>query len=420
MTIAVGTKVSVPHDHYPAHKGKDLYVMFVETFMDKAIGYGVGPAGNDPEKRHSTNGWLYYNAKHVTPAPTIKESTTLTTFTKGDRVEFIEDYDYPVKKGMQGTVVYSGGRGADVAVDGHHTVYVFTSRLKKVEPAVKAGDRVTVKGYSDSGTLFEGQTGTVEHTYPKSTNSTSARVQFDDAKVPDGTFDFKYLVPAPAPAPRQKGEFRIGDKVRVTKGAWTDPEWIGVEGIIEELPASAGSVVHKVKLTTSPKGKESRWPVGYIARLGNFELVEEPKPFTYADIQVGDTIKRTRTYKSGTVEVREGTVTAKESDYFADGVTVLAYESDDSKDTVTLELVSRPEPVKPEPELTDGTVKGDQIVIRNITGTVKVYTKQENGKWTTLVFPAGKTASAHRGFEWATQTINDNVRRAETAELIKA
>lgn len=370
MTIAVGTEVEVSIDCYPAHLGKDLYVMFVETFMDKAIGYGVGPAGNDPEKRHSTNGWLYYNAKHITPAPPTKESNTLTTFTK-------------------------------------------------VEPTVKAGDRVTVKGYSDNGTLFEGQTGTVEHTYPKSTDSTSARVQFDDAKVPDGTFDFKYLVPAP----RQRGEFSIGDKVRVKGERYTDAAWIGVEGIIEGMPTGQSGNA-KVKLTTATKpGGWNPQDVGYVARinLSALELVEEPKPFTYADIQAGDTIKRTRTHKSGTVETREGTVVKQSSgeDYWHDGGTILAYKSDDSMGEVTYELVNRPEP-EPEPKLTDGTVKGDQIVVKNSAGHTKVYTRQENDRWTTLVFSAGTGGTPHRGFEWSTSTVDMNVKNAQTATLIKA
>lgn len=414
---------------------------------------------------HDGGAWLF--TPNEIEHTNTQESKKVTEFKKGDRVEFTEDYDYPVKKGDQGTVEYAhpGNHGIDVAVDGHRTVYVYTRRLKHVEtskfkvgdtvvikgyrngadtywngrigeliatdckedcfgvrfsdkprkedgyftekniaavpveaPTFKAGDRVTIKGYSSAGSLFEGKTGTIEHTYPGSSANDTARVQFDGGKPGDGTFNFRYLVPAEE---RKAGEFRVGDKVRVGKQAYTDEAWVGVEGIIEEL-ASTSYGNHKVRLTTAtkPNGWNPK-PVGYVASLHpkNLTLIEEPKPFLFTDIQEGDTIKRTSTSK-GLTTTREGVAHQLKSYYWAtESRQDLAFSADDTDKNVTLELVNRPEP-KPEPvkpKLTADTKVGDQILAKDKDGKVRrVFTKKTNVHWATLIL--NDHAGAGTGF----------------------
>jgi len=161
--------------------------------------------------------------------------------------------------------------------------------------------------------------------------------------------------------------FKAGDKVRVLSTGYTDKAWIGVEGIVQGHGLYANQ--YKIKLTDP---KATGLAVGYLANLGGkLELVEPS--FTFADIQVGDTIRRTQTFKSGATEVREGTVGHKASWYAEDGSDyILAYDTDD-KPEVTLELLNRPEP-EPVKEVWEDAKVGD--VFKRVN---------KNGKWSYFI-----------------------------------
>lgn len=313
--IAVGTPVTVAKK-YGHHDGQNLVVM-----SDEGGGYGVGIVGNDPERAHSSrHGWLYYDDHDVTPKT---QESKVTQFKEGDKVEFIENYprgDSRVFTGAKATI--TRGNDSDnlvwLTMDSDGTTQgVFTRRLKLIEePAFKAGDRVTVKGYPSNS--WDGRTGVIDYV-----SYGEAIIDFeDDKQFKSGGFAFKYLVPA-----------------------------------------------------------------------------EKPKPFTFADIQVGDTIRRTQTLKGGAKEVREGVVGWKKSWYVAtaDDTYILAYDTDDTlkvKD-VTLELLNRPEPelVK---EAWETAQKGDRLVVKGQTGATRILTKQKSGSWETLVIPADGVS--HIGF----------------------
>lgn len=133
---------------------------------------------------------------------------------------------------------------------------------------------------------------------------------------------------------------------------------------------------------------EDEFGIKNMAYARRFKLVEE-KPFTYADIQVGDKIRRTRTYKTGELEVREGTVTRKASGYLDGGSAILAYDTDDAKSTVTLELLERPEPPKPAKPW-DYAKPGDVLFRLYKDGVKDTFIKKANGGWT-IFYPAGGT-----------------------------
>jgi len=71
---------------YGSHgENNDLVVLSHDTNPE---GYGIGPKGNDPTRKHSSReGWLYYPASYVTPK---EESKAVTKFNKGDKVRFID------------------------------------------------------------------------------------------------------------------------------------------------------------------------------------------------------------------------------------------------------------------------------------------------------------------------------------------
>jgi hypothetical protein len=206
-------------------------------------------------------------------------------------------------------------------------------------------------------------------------------------------------------------KFNKGDKVRFTDKS--NEAWYGVEGIVEKV-GSGFYASNTVILTKAATGWASNYTVGSEARLPDqsLELVEDT--FTFTDIQVGDTIRRTQKHGEAT-DTREGVV-GRIGGWYAetkDGSFILAYDTDD-KPEVTLELLNRPEP---EPTLLEGTKAGDQLVLKLHNGATKVYTRDAEGEWKTLVFKNG--AYSHRGFTWDTEELEREATRAAKVELLK-
>lgn len=169
-------------------------------------------------------------------------------------------------------------------------------------------------------------------------------------------------------------DFKVGDKVRITSNGYADKEWIGVEGIVEGPGLFPNAGQYKVRLTkTMTTGK----PVGYVANLGrNLELVETP--FTFKDIQEGDTIRRTHVHKDGAKDTREGVAAIKGAYYWAtaDGSFILAYDSDN--EGVTLELLNRPEP-EPVKEVWEDA----KVLTRQYAEFPKdTFVREDDGSWT--------------------------------------
>ena len=210
------------------------------------------------------------------------------------------------------------------------------------ETKFNAGDKVRVKdsGYTDKpwigvegivqgpGLFPESGQYEVKLTDPKNTG----RAVGDVANL-GGNLE---LIEAAKPA------LNVGDKVGVDMDN-PDFTWHGTEGIVLEVrsPHSARVEVTKVGPNhTSTYGKPLK--VGDVHTLTALTVIPS---FTFKDIQVGDTIRRTQTFKSGATEVREGTVEKKASWYVSTDADsyILAYDTDGTNDT-TLELLNRPEP----------------------------------------------------------------------------
>jgi hypothetical protein len=118
--------------------------------------------------------------------------------------------------------------------------------------------------------------------------------------------------------------------------------------------------------------------------------------FTFADIQVGDKIRRTLTRETGTTEVREGTVVELKRGFATDAIStgqpgssyILAYDSDGdpAKPQVVLELLDRPKPK----HWTEAKPVGSVGVYVEGTFT-KTYTKSGVNEWTVLYAVDGYT-----------------------------
>lgn len=142
--------------------------------------------------------------------------------------------------------------------------------------------------------------------------------------------------------------FKAGDKVKYNQ-TFKYPEMEGWEAEVVNVGEDRKGLT-RVR-TTVPGGLE--WAkvgtLGYYY-TSNLELIDPP--FTFADIKVGDKIRRTLTRDTGTTEVREGVVTkmGKCGELaLDDGVPtspsfILAYATDTHKATVVLELLDRPKP----------------------------------------------------------------------------
>jgi hypothetical protein len=147
--------------------------------------------------------------------------------------------------------------------------------------------------------------------------------------------------------------FKAGDKVRYTGDCNTFSGHNGgfkpAEGVIME-PGRSG--ITNLQLTSAVQGHKEGSVVCLFTQ--NLELIKPAPAFTFADIQVGDKIRRTLTRETGTTEVREGTVVELKRGFATDAIStgqpgssyILAYDSDGdpAKPQVVLELLDRPKP----------------------------------------------------------------------------
>ena len=189
--------------------------------------------------------------------------------------------------------------------------------------------------------------------------------------------------------------FKVGDKVKYTGDCATFSGALGghqpAEGVVTDVGNRIGTT--RVELTSRVRGYSEGSSVSLFTR--NLELIKEPvKPFTFADIQKGDKIRRTKVYGSGATEVREGVAETKGSYYWADETTnfILAYDPTSEFGDVTYELLERPEPPK-EPELWENREPGDKLVsyFKNDGNVERIFTKTDAGTWDTIVMStAGK------------------------------
>jgi len=171
--------------------------------------------------------------------------------------------------------------------------------------------------------------------------------------------------------------FKVGDKVAVDMDE-PDYTWHATEGIVLEVRGTNSARVEVTKV--GPNHKDfGRKPlkVGDVYTLTALTVIP---PFTFSDIQVGDTIRRTQTFKGGAKEVREGTVEKKESWYVstADYSYILAYEGDDYQTGATLELLNRPEP-EPVKEVWEDAKVGDVFKRVNKSNGVSFFLREEEG-----------------------------------------
>lgn len=185
-------------------------------------------------------------------------------------------------------------------------------------------------------------------------------------------------------------EHKVGD--RVTVKGWEDtenPSWEGRTGTVYDADHQDAVCV---KFDDDKHPNRGGWEAKY--------LVPAEKPFGFEDIQEGDTIRRTKVYKSGALEVREGTVGKRGDYYWADetGHFILAYDAEsETGEGVTYELLERPEPPK-EPEIWEDRKPGDKLVsyFKHDGKLERIFTKQEDGEWSTLVM--GTSGKLQKGF----------------------
>lgn len=163
--------------------------------------------------------------------------------------------------------------------------------------------------------------------------------------------------------------FKVGDKVEFVES------YLGHRRIEigETAVVTKGGDEHSLIHVTLDKDGGRTECFGYRLKHAPTALTEFPRPIEFADIQKGDTIRRTITLTDGTKSSIEGVVNrVGETTRSTKGHTGLAYSTDDSDTAVTLELLARPEP---EPEKIG---EGDPI------GTV--YKRKRSGRDTWDLF----------------------------------
>lgn len=200
-------------------------------------------------------------------------------------------------------------------------------------------------------------------------------------------------------------ELKVGDHVVVDTDT-PHSQWYQCEGIVRESRARPNS--GKVELTKlGPNAKYLK--VGDTTTLFNLELINPA--FTFADIQINDRIRRTLTRDTGTTEVREGTVVAKNGGLAVDRdgplSYILAYDSDGHHDKpmVVLELLDRPKPK----HWTETKPVGSVAIILDGTFT-KTLKKTSEFVWNVLyaedehTYDASNTEVKNRTEQWASDT----------------
>lgn len=208
--------------------------------------------------------------------------------------------------------------------------------------------------------------------------------------------------------------FKVGDKVTVD--ASYEPHTKPGNYVFAERPAEISNVrgsSHSLKFTD--EGKAPHLMSGTFGKQYIKALPEE-KPFTFADIQKGDTIRRTETWETGTVRVYEGVVTDVNSSsaYTAEGLPVGHCRDKDNKH-LTLELVNRPEP---EPKLWEKAEVGDSIIREKSHGhPVTIFTKKAEDLWTSIYLHEQK--APEQGYRWNDEEFDD-LFKGETLHLVKA
>lgn len=204
--------------------------------------------------------------------------------------------------------------------------------------------------------------------------------------------------------------FKEGDRVTIKGFGSPGGNYEGKTGTIDHMYGGVNTA--RVLLEDSPH-KEGTFNVKYL-------VPAEPKPFTFEDIQAGDTIRRTAV-GDGYTEVREGVVCGlmKWYAYSKDNKYILAYDkTSEIMHDVTYELLNRPEP-KPEPKLWENRKAGDQIIREAGNGNTHrtIFTKRADGIWNSFYLPVGK--APEKGYTWEDSELAD-LFDGETLHLIKA
>lgn len=131
----------------------------------------------------------------------------------------------------------------------------------------------------------------------------------------------------------EKDELQVGDKVRYN--GEPDANFKGMRGVVEEI----SRISAKVRVTEShffPKG---------TAVYPYLKNIEKDVSFAFDDIKVGDKVRRTETWDSGTTMVVEGVVNSISSSRALTKESLrLGVSTDPHNPHVTLELLERPEP----------------------------------------------------------------------------
>lgn len=167
-------------------------------------------------------------------------------------------------------------------------------------------------------------------------------------------------------------ELKVGDVVTVT--GWETPseraKWEGRTGTVY-IADSQDAVC--VEFKDGKQYSAGGWEARFLKK------VEEPA-FSFKDIQVGDKIRRTETWDSGSVRVFEGAVTKLDGlrAYTKEGLLVRGWK-DHENSHVKLELLERPEP----PHWTEAKPVGSVGIV--VEGAFsKTLTKVSESHWKVL------------------------------------
>jgi hypothetical protein len=184
-------------------------------------------------------------------------------------------------------------------------------------------------------------------------------------------------------------DFKVGDTVKVNGSKTTNAtKWEGLEYIVTDVEPSDNGDYQMVTGKVTCLNHFAAWTTpGSTVRFKSTQLY--PKPFTFADIKVGDKVRRTQTWAdTGTVKITEGVVDTLTCSNAITKEWIEVGHSDDDKrpSDVTLELLERPEP-----HFTETAEVGTRYRVRS-TFNDKVWfilTKRDNGSWERLTPHSG-------------------------------